>query len=132
LAAASNTQPEPDTPLLIVGSAIRARDVPRLCHGLARADQRSRPVVCDVAAVAPVDLTTVDGLARLALTLRRLGHEVVLRNASEELRDLVALAGLVDVLPCSPGSGVEARREPEQREVARGVEEERDPADRAI
>jgi ABC-type transporter Mla MlaB component len=132
LAAASIPPPEPETPLLIVGSAIRPRDVPRLCHGLARLDQPSAAVVCDVAAIAPVDLTTVDGLARLALALRRLGRAVVLRNASEELRDLVALAGLDDVLPCGPASAIEAGRQPEQREVARGVEEERDPADRAI
>ena len=45
------------------------------------------------------DAVTVDALARLQLAARRLGCQVRLRNASDELRELVAFMGLCDVLP---------------------------------
>ena len=54
--------------------------------------------LCDVSGVDP-DAVTVDALARLQLGARRCGCLVRLRNASPELRDLVALMGLTDVLP---------------------------------
>jgi ABC-type transporter Mla MlaB component len=41
---------------------------------------------------------TVDALARLQLAARRAGCQVRLRRASAELRSLVALMGLADVL----------------------------------
>jgi STAS domain-containing protein len=88
-----------------------------------------RRVVCDVSALAEPDLTTIDALARIALDAWRLGCQVQLRNASPELRELLALAGLADVVRCVAGSGVESRGETEEREELRGVEEERDPAD---
>jgi ABC-type transporter Mla MlaB component len=52
---------------------------------------------CDVSSV-PADAVTVDALARLQLAARRRGSLVRLRNASPELRGLVALMGLTDVL----------------------------------
>jgi ABC-type transporter Mla MlaB component len=52
---------------------------------------------CNVAGVEP-DAVTVDALARLQLAARRLGCEIRLRNASEELRQLIAFMGLRDVL----------------------------------
>jgi ABC-type transporter Mla MlaB component len=55
-------------------------------------------VDCDVGGVA-VDAVTVDALARLQLAARRRGCQVRLRNASCELRELVAFMGLGDVLP---------------------------------
>jgi anti-anti-sigma regulatory factor len=67
-------------------------------------------VVCDVSALAGSDLATVDALAGLALVARRLGCRVRLRHASPELRELLALAGLADVVPCAAGSAVEPRR----------------------
>jgi ABC-type transporter Mla MlaB component len=53
--------------------------------------------LCDVAGVE-VDAVTVDALARLQLAARRLGCSVRLRNASNELRELVDFMGLNDVL----------------------------------
>jgi hypothetical protein len=53
---------------------------------------------CDVCGVAP-DAVTVDALARLQLAARRTGCQVRLRNASDELLDLVSFLGLEDVLP---------------------------------
>jgi ABC-type transporter Mla MlaB component len=66
-------------------------------------DGRKAVVVCDVAALTNADLETVEVLARLQLTARRLGGQVLLRHASVELRDLLHLAGLDAVVPC-PGA----------------------------
>jgi hypothetical protein len=67
-------------------------------------------VVCDVSAMAASDLRTVDALARLALVAKELGCRVQLDHASLELRELLEFAGLADVVPCVPASGVEPRR----------------------
>ena len=86
-------------------------------------------VVCDVGVIVDPDLATVDALARLALGARRVGCGLGLRHASPELRNLLALAGLADVLPCGPESVVQVRGQPEEREELGRVQEERDPAD---
>jgi ABC-type transporter Mla MlaB component len=52
---------------------------------------------CEVAGL-DADAVALDALARLALTARRHGCTVVLRGASEELQQLVAFAGLSEVL----------------------------------
>jgi hypothetical protein len=53
------------------------------------------------------DLALVDALARMQLDARRRGGRLRLRNATDELRGLLELVGLADVL------AVEPRREPE-------------------
>ena len=53
--------------------------------------------LCDVAGVEP-DATTVDAIARLQLAAQRRGCIVRLRNASEELVELVGFMGLTEVL----------------------------------
>lgn len=63
-------------------------------------DESIRLLVCDVRAVRHPDLELVDTLARLALTVRRLSGRICLRGASGELRGLLWLVGLSDVLPC--------------------------------
>jgi anti-anti-sigma regulatory factor len=70
-----------------------------------------------------VDIATVDALARLQLTARRLGWRLRLRNVSVELGELIELAGLTGVL------GVEPVGQPEEREVALDVEERVQPGD---
>jgi ABC-type transporter Mla MlaB component len=92
------------------------------------------PVVCDVGALAEPDAITVDALARLQLTARRVGCTVELRSACEELEDLLTLTGLLGVLTVGGpvGSAVEAWREPELREQAPRVEEEADPDDPTV
>ena len=52
---------------------------------------------CDVCDVEP-DAVAVDALARMQLGARRHGCQVRLRDASPELRELVAFMGLRDVL----------------------------------
>jgi hypothetical protein len=59
-------------------------------------------IVCDVGSLPP-DVAAIDALARLQLTARRLGLEIKLRQASSELQDLLAFAGLRDVLGLEPG-----------------------------
>ena len=53
--------------------------------------------LCDVRRVEP-DAVTVEALARLQLGALRHGCEIRLRNASDELLELVAFMGLRDVL----------------------------------
>jgi len=74
-------------------------------------------IVVDVSALAP-DAGTLDLLARIQLTARRLDLDTRLRNAAGELVDLIAFAGLAEVLRVEPG------REAEEREQRVGVEEE--------
>ncbi len=81
-------------------------------------------IVCDVGAVKS-DVHAIDALARLQLAAGRLGLEVRLRHASNDLQALIAFAGLREVLR------VEAGRQAEQREERVGVEEERELDDSA-
>jgi hypothetical protein len=82
------------------------------------AQRPDSPLVCDVGALAP-DAGAIDGLARLQLILRRHGAELRLCRVSDELRELLDLCGLGDVLR------VEVVRQSEEREDRLGVEEER-------
>ena len=94
--------------------------MPRRCAS-ARASELERSgadvLVCDVAEVTRPDAGTIEALARLQLTARRLGCQMRLRDPSRELRELLDLFGLDDVLR------VEPVRQPEQREEPLGVEE---------
>jgi hypothetical protein len=63
-------------------------------------------ISCDVGALPP-DAAAIDTLARLQLTARRLGLELRLRHASSELQDLLAFAGLRDVLRVEAGGQAE-------------------------
>ena len=66
------------------------------------------------------DLLAVDVLARLQLAARRLGFAIQVREPSAELRALLDLTGLLEVL--------QVLGEPESGEQA-GVEEEVEPDD---
>jgi ABC-type transporter Mla MlaB component len=92
------------------------------------AGRGSALVTFDVAALDRPDAATVEALARLQLAALRSGCRVRFRNACGELRDLLELMGLAEVLPCSD-SDLEPGREIELGEPPRGVEEERDPVD---
>ena len=85
-----------------------------------------RTVVCDVGGLAKPDAVVVDALGRLQLTARRLGARVSLRDACDELIELLELSGLRDVLP---ELGVEPRRQAEEWEPPGRVEEEAQPTD---
>jgi anti-anti-sigma regulatory factor len=111
--------------------------------------RKRRTIVCDVAALADSpDATTIDALARLQLTLRARGLEILLRGASAELVELIELVGLADVLRVEPErraqvSGldpseradalrVEPGRQTEQRKQRGRVEEERELDDLSL
>ena len=85
------------------------------------------PIVVDVSALSVLDECALDRLVRLRLRARRLGTHVELVNASRELLDLLALAGLSDVFR----SGVETNGMPEQPEELL-VDEEVDSRDASI
>jgi len=93
--------PEPRTILFVIGGPIACADVPGLCERVrVLADgSDAEVVVCDVGALVDPDAVTVDALARLQLTARRLGRRVRLRHASAELQELLAFVGLDEVVP---------------------------------
>ena len=99
--------------MLVMVGPITSEGIPAICERarvLLEGCEAGR-VACDVGAIAEPDVVTIDGLARLQLTARRLGYRVELQGACGELEDLLVLTGLGDVLP---GAG--------RREGASGVE----------
>jgi ABC-type transporter Mla MlaB component len=116
---------------LVIGGQISPATIAGLCdrvRGLLQGG--TRLIVCDVGGLA-ADAATIDALARAQLTARRLGGRIRLCNACVELRELVTLAGLSDVLPLGAPLLLEPRREAEEGEQARGVQEETDADDPA-
>jgi ABC-type transporter Mla MlaB component len=83
----------------VVDGPIRRRDLAglsaRLCRLLARDDVEL--AVCELRGVE-ADAVAVDALARLHLAARRRGSRLSVRGASADLRELVSLLGLRDVL----------------------------------
>jgi ABC-type transporter Mla MlaB component len=122
---------EPSTIVVVLGGVLDRADLPRLSDQLHASLQHSdaKLVVCDVGGLVDPDAVAVDAVVRLQLTARRLGRAIRLRRASLELQELLAFLGLEDVVPLGAPSLLEPRRQAEEREQARGVEEERDPAD---
>jgi ABC-type transporter Mla MlaB component len=80
---------------------------------------------CDLAALDRGDFAVVNLVARLLLAARRGECELRIVNPPVGLPELLSLSGL-DRLP---HLHVQMVRQPEQREEALGVQEERDPAD---
>ena len=64
--------------------------------GLHHVGERA-PIPCDVRDV-PVDLATVEALARLRLEAARRGADLRLQHASPALLALISFAGLAEVL----------------------------------
>lgn len=122
---------EQGTIVLLIRGRITRADIPEWCcrvRALLEATHASQ-VVGDVGGLLRPGAATVDALARLRLSARRLGRTVRLRNPSPDLRDLLELLGMSDVVrPCEPLT-LEPRGQSEQREELGGVEEERDSAD---
>jgi hypothetical protein len=107
-----------------------AADESVLGRGTRRNPLHVHVIGCDVSHLTDPDLETVDELARLQLAAVRRGSRVRLLNATAELRGLLILLGLDDVLGCERAAlGIEARRQAEHREESGGVQEERNPAD---
>ena len=81
--------------------ALSLKDVRGLCKRARdlMIQNHSHTIACDVGAITDPDAETLDALARLQLMTRRQGAEIRLHNASGDLLELVALAGLEEVLP---------------------------------
>ncbi len=122
--------PGPRTVVLVVGGPIARGAVPGLCEQVRTllVTRRADLVTCDVAGLTPADATAVDALARLQLAARRLGGAIRLRDASDDLLELLTLTGLRDALPLCAGLRTQAHRQVEQLEQVR-IDEEVDPAD---
>jgi hypothetical protein len=136
------TRPDPEAPspvrpppqrgstVLVLGGQIARAEIPALCERVRATLEcgREGSVDCDVGALAP-NAVTVEALARVQLIARRLGRRVRFKGAAPELRRLLCLMGLDEALPCGGASGLDPSGQAEEREQARGVEEERDPGD---
>lgn len=118
-----------------IAAPIAAGDVPGLCARLRRrllARGGAEVVACDVAALG-ADAMTVDALARLALTARRLGCRIRLEDASPELAALLAFFGLELALGAGrAGLALGPGAQPEEREQPGGVEERVDRGDATV
>lgn len=125
--------PEPSATVVVLNGRIARADISALCERVRVLLEGSDAelVICDVGALVDPDAVMVDALTRLQLTARRLGRRIRLRDACGELQELLALMGLGDVLPLGAPSGHQPRRQAEEREQPRAVQEEADPGDPA-
>lgn len=100
-AAGSGPHPPPRVLLVPVRASGGAQAALRLCGSLRDRLLASDAdvAVLDVAALTAPDAATVDALARVLLTARRLGRDVRLRHPSPRLVELLELFGLDEELP---------------------------------
>ncbi|WSR01309.1 STAS domain-containing protein [Streptomyces sp. NBC_01210] len=90
--------------ILRIAGRVSPADVPRLCAELSArlrgADVAAEvtEVICDLGGLTHPDLAAVDAVARLQLTARRLGGRIRLRDTGPELRALLDLVGLGEVV----------------------------------
>jgi ABC-type transporter Mla MlaB component len=120
--------------VFVVSGPIARASIPALCARLRALLEGSDAelVVCDVGALVDPDIGTVDALARLALTARRLGRRVRLRDPSARLQELVGLVGLCGAGRDDAALPLEPEGQPEQREQASGVEKRVEGGDPAV
>lgn len=96
-----DAHPALGTVVLVLTGPLPAGRAPELCD-LARLLLEATGagvLTCDVAAVGRPDAGTVDALARVALTARRLGRSVLLRDPCPRLQSLLVLTGLDATFP---------------------------------
>jgi ABC-type transporter Mla MlaB component len=94
--------------VIVVQSPVSRADIPGICariRGALAAGTGDR-LVCDVSGLDEVDAVVVDALARVQLTVRRLGGTLELRGADADLVALLAWMGLAHVI----GGGGEPER----------------------
>ncbi len=119
------------TTILVLDRAIERAAIVALCDRARELLERAEvdALTCDVSDLTHPDAVAIEALARLQLTASRLGRRIEVRGACEQLRLLLNLAGLRDVIALADASVVEALGQPEEREQVRRVEEETDPGD---
>jgi ABC-type transporter Mla MlaB component len=86
--------------VLVLRGSIAPQDIPTLCRQACTLAEGSDAelVVCDVGALLEPDAVAVEALARVQLTMRRLGCRVRVRHSCDELEELLAFMGLADIL----------------------------------
>ncbi|MFI9612961.1 STAS domain-containing protein [Streptomyces sp. NPDC052023] len=109
---------------IVLAGPVTRDEVTGLCDDVqALLEDTGAPVVvCDVGGLGPPGLATVDLLARLALTAKRAGSGIRLRDPDPALHSLLDLVGL----------RFEVEGQPEQREPPLGVEETVETGDPAV
>jgi hypothetical protein len=111
------SHPRPSTIVLMMSGPIAHGAVPILCDRIRVLLEGSDAtlLICDMGALLKPDAVTIDLLARLQLTAKRLGRQALVLDACGELQDLLALTGLSDVVPpcgeLTPPVGEEDRTE---------------------
>jgi ABC-type transporter Mla MlaB component len=130
-ASTQSARPPPSSIVLVLSGPVADDQVVGLCERVRGLLERSEAdlMICDVGALDDPDGATLDLVARLQLTARRLGRRVRLLDACGELQDLIELTGLSELVPFSGELPLEPRGEVEQREPPGRIEEEADPAD---
>ncbi|MET9481047.1 STAS domain-containing protein [Streptomyces sp. NPDC006638] len=86
--------------VLVVSGRLGPGDVPRLCEELVARLRGSgaSEAVCDVRGLERPGLVAVNALARLQLTARRRAVRLRVRGAGQELRLLLDLVGLAELV----------------------------------
>ncbi|MCY7374044.1 MAG: STAS domain-containing protein [Spirochaetaceae bacterium] len=84
---------------------VTPQDVDGLCHRgrvLVEGGAVGDDLVCDVQALTCPDAVSLEALARLRLTVRRLGRRLVLLHAATELVELLDLVGMTELIRPAP------------------------------
>jgi ABC-type transporter Mla MlaB component len=104
-AAAPRAGPRrPRTVVLVVHGRVTPDTIAVLCARVRvlLGDPTVGTVTCDLSGVVEPDAVALDALARMQLTARRMGRTIRLRHVQPEMRALLALVGLTDVVPAWP------------------------------
>ena len=90
--------------MIVLSDSLTSADIPSLCERARRWLESSDAglVICDAHDLTDPDVVAIDAVARLQLTAKRVGRELQLRDACTQLRELIALAGLSDVVRVVP------------------------------
>jgi ABC-type transporter Mla MlaB component len=92
--------------MLVLSGTIGPADVAPLCERVADllSGSQAMLIVCDVGELAAPGLAAVDALARLQLAAHRGGRRIRLWRVRPDLRALLELSGLSQVLPIAADS----------------------------
>ena len=97
---ASRSPPEPGTIFVVLQGRVSRAEMRWHCERVRflLEERGAGPVVFDVSGVDHPDAGILDCLARMLLTAKRSGGSMAVRDACPELRDLLDLAGLSELL----------------------------------
>jgi ABC-type transporter Mla MlaB component len=102
--------------VLVIAGRVTPETIAGLCARVRTllADPDLDGLTCDLSGVVEPDAAALEALARMQLTARRLGRSIRLRHVRPEMRALLTLAGLTDVVPTVPADpdGLPGRRPP--------------------